>query len=98
MGIIPIIVGGLITWRLSNMLIKQNGPLYVFTRLRAFLAAKRKVTGGLYDILTCMSCVSMLFGAVTALWVSESLFTWLAYTLTFSAIATLLEALWERKS
>ena len=90
-NIFYLLVGGLITWRLSNLLIKQVGPLAIFARFRAFLASKQKRAGGFYDMLSCMSCVSMIMGAVTALGLVGLNLEFFAYFLSFSAIATLID-------
>lgn len=91
-----IVVGGLITWRLANILSVQNGPLDVFARIRAYLASKQKHKGGLYDFVTCTTCISMPIAAVTAILPSQTAFQFIAYTLCFSALGTLLERLTKR--
>lgn len=92
-----LIVGGLITWRLANLISKQSGPLAIFARFRAFLASRQKKTGGLYDIVSCMSCASMIMGAVTALALAGSVLEWFVYVLSFSAIAVLVDALIKKQ-
>lgn len=87
-----LIVGGLVTWRVSRILAKENGPLFVFTRFRAYLAGKQKRSGGFYDMISCVRCVSMYVGAVAAIAPAGTVFEWLVYTLAFSAITSLIEA------
>lgn len=86
-----LIIGGLVTWKTSYMLVKDTGPLDIFARFRAFLATRQKKAGGWFDMFSCIGCVSVYVGATTALWPAESFFEWVLYTLAFSAIATLIE-------
>lgn len=95
---IVLIVGGLVTWRVTNILVKQNGPLAVFARLRAYLASKQKRIGGFYDMFSCIACMSMIVGAVAAVVPSRSVFQWIAYTLSFSAISALVGAYIAKES
>jgi len=94
---IILVIGGLITWRLANLISKQSGPLAIFARFRAFLAGRQKKVGGLYDIISCMSCASMIMGAVTSLALAGDVKTLFLYTLSFSAISLLIDVLIKRK-
>lgn len=98
MDLLTLIIGGLAVWRLSNLLVKQIGPLAVFARFRALLASKQKRPGGLYDMFSCLSCMSMTIGAVTSLALAGSVLEFILYTLSFSAIATLTDALIAKNS
>lgn len=91
MTLLILLIGGLVTWRVSNILAKENGPLMVFLRLRAYLASKQKQMGGLYDMISCVKCVSVFVGLVVALAPAESFFELLLYALAFSAITALIE-------
>jgi hypothetical protein len=73
------------------MLVKESGPLAVFDRLRALLAKYQMNPGGFYDMISCLACTSIYVSAVTALWVAGSFGEWIGYTLSFSAIAVLIE-------
>lgn len=85
------IIASLAIWRLSYAIVKENGPLMVFARLRARLAASQKRSGGLFDLISCIYCVSFWIGLVGALIVSNSVFEWAGYGLAFSAVAVLIE-------
>ena len=85
------IVVSLAVWRLSYAIVRENGPLSVFARLRARLARSQKRSGGLFDLISCVYCVSFWIGLVGALWVSNGILEWLAYGLAFSAVAVLIE-------
>lgn len=98
MNLEAVLIGGLITYRLSHMLVKDKGPLMVFTRLRAFLATKQKKMGGVYDMITCIACVSIWLGAMTAIAFAGDVFSWLGYTLAFSSVSLILERLSGSKS
>jgi hypothetical protein len=89
-----LLFGGLVTWRLAHMLSKELGPKAIFAQLRAHAAKKQRQPGGMYDMLSCVGCTSVYTGAVTALWLAGDVFIWIAYTLAFSAIATILEKLY----
>lgn len=84
------ILGGLITWRLSLMVVKEIGPLGIFERFRAYAAKNHHRRGDLFDALSCFGCVSVYMGAVTALGAAHGLLEWMTYTLAFSAIALLI--------
>lgn len=90
---LTIIIGGLVTWRLSRMIVKESGPLAIFSRLRAKLAEKQKNPGGLYDLVSCVACTSIYIGAVVALWAAESVLGVIWYSLSFSAISVVIERL-----
>jgi len=78
------------------MIVKENGPLMVFARLRARFARTQKRSGGLFDLISCMYCVSVWIGLVGALSVSNDVFEWLGYGLGFSAVTVLIELLTRR--
>lgn len=91
------LVGGIVTWRLANLISKQSGPLAIFARFRAFLASRQRTVGGLFDLVTCTSCISMIMGAVTALTLIGGPSGFIVYTLSFSAIATILDHYMSKK-
>lgn len=69
----------------------------VFMRLRARLGASQKRSGGLFDMISCVRCISMWIGLVGALFVSETPLQWLGYALGFSAVASLIDMLLSKK-
>lgn len=93
---IYLILGGLAVWRLSHMVVKEMGPLGIFSKLRADRARKQKMVGGTFDMLSCVACASIYIGSVAALGAAHGLFSWLGYTLALSAIATFLEQIYDR--
>lgn len=95
---LTLLVGGLVTWRISYMLVKETGPAAIFTRFRAYLAEKQQRMGGFYDLFSCIACMSVWIGSVTALWVAGGVLEFIAYTLSFSAISVLIERFTASKS
>lgn len=91
MSFLTLVIGGLVTWRVSNILVKQKGPLDIFIRFRAYLAQKQKRSGGLFDMISCVTCTSMYIGLLASLAASNGFLEWIAYGLSFSAIASLIE-------
>lgn len=75
------------------MIAKEDGPFMMFPRLRAYLAKNQKHQGGMFDMVSCIGCLSMYIGFVAALAVAGSVFELIAYTLAFSAIAVLIDRL-----
>lgn len=88
-----LVFGGLVTWRLSNILAKENGPLEIFARFRAHLASVQENRGGWFDMVTCVKCISMFIGAVVAVVPAGDVYEWFMYALAFSAITALIERL-----
>ena len=98
MDIVTILIGGIITWRLSHMLVHETGPVAIFEMLRAKFAQNQQQRGGLFDLISCTSCLSLYIGAVTALFVATDAFQVIAYAISFSAITVLVERLTASKS
>ena len=98
MGLTTLLIGGLVTWRISRMIAKEIGPLAIFARLRAYLARRQEVVGGLFDLVTCVACLSVYVGSVVALWMAINAVEWVWYTLAFSALAVAIERLTSSKS
>ena len=93
MDLIAVVIGGLVTWRVSYMIVKETGPLAIFARFRAYLAQKQQKMGGMFDLVSCIACTSVYIGSVTALCFAYGPITWILYTLSFSAVAVLVERL-----
>ena len=92
MSLVTLIFGGLVTWRLSYMLVNEKGPFLIFDRFRAW-AASDPTEGGLFDLLSCVYCTSVWVGAGSALFASRSVLEFIVYTLSFSAVSALIERL-----
>lgn len=57
-----LVVGTLVTWRLSHLLVEEDGPCHLVARLRG--AVDRTALAGLLD---CFGCTSVWVGVVTAI-------------------------------
>lgn len=97
MTLFAFIVASLAIWRLSHAIVKEKGPLDVFARLRARLGASQKRSGGLFDLVSCVRCLSVWIGLIAALSVSDGFMEWLGYGLAFSAVATLIDLFLSKK-
>lgn len=93
MDIIAVVIGGLATWRVSLMIVKEVGPAAIFIKLRAFLASRQKQIGGMFDLVSCVSCTSIYIGAVTSLAFARTPLDVIMYTLSFSAVSVIIERL-----
>lgn len=75
MNIFEIAVLGLATWRISHMMLHENGPWRILRRLRVLLGVRyydeedNDVASAKYEITTCLWCLSVWVGIVlTAMW------------------------------
>jgi hypothetical protein len=72
-----LVVGILATWRLTHLLVREDGPGGIVARGRAALAGTW--IGGLFD---CFDCLSLVLAAPAALWLTKHpadlWWTWLA--------------------
>lgn len=93
MDLVTIVIGGLVTWRISHMIVKESGPVAIFDIFRAFLAKNQKTRGGLFDLVSCVACTSIYIGAIASLFATRDVFEFFLYTLSFSAIASIVERL-----
>lgn len=70
---IELAVLALATWRLTHMLLRENGPWGAFRRLRVALGVvydpqdDTRIVAFRYEISTCMWCLSMWTGAIAGL-------------------------------
>lgn len=95
MTLFSFIIASLAVWRLSYAIVHENGPLMVFLRLRAHLARTQKRSGGLFDMVSCVRCLSMWIGLVGALFVSDSILALFVYAFAFSGAAALIDKLYS---
>jgi len=93
MTLLTFIIISLAVWRLSRGIAKEKGPLMMWAKLRARLARTQKRPGGLFDMVSCVQCLSFWIGLVGALWVSDSIFSWIGYGFAFSGASLIMEAL-----
>lgn len=91
MNTFTFIVASLAIWRLSYGIAREKGPLDVWARLRARLASSQKRSGGLFDMISCVRCLSFWIGLVGALFVSNSILGFFGYAFAFSGVASLID-------
>jgi hypothetical protein len=65
--LLDLILVGLATWRLSSLLVSEDGPFDVFVHVRRAVGAERpgELTG-LATLFTCVWCMSVWIGALLA--------------------------------
>lgn len=98
MNLTELLIGSLVTYRLSVMLVRDLGPYAIFAKLRAYLAKRQTRVGGLYDMISCVSCVSVYIAFLTSLAFAQGVLEIFLYTFAFSAVSKLTEALISSKS
>lgn len=106
MKIVEFLVFCLATWRVSSLLVNEEGPFYVFKRLRESVGIEHDEAGNVFmipgtffaGILSCVWCSSMWVGfGWVVFWLTVP---WLALLwamgLAFSAGAILIEGIVRR--
>jgi hypothetical protein len=96
MNFFYLVLGGLAAYRLSLLISKEDGPAYIFRRIRKLPPKNSSAQQG----LSCPWCVSIWAGALVALYL------WLIgiipgveyplYWLAFSAIAVVCNQQWTK--
>jgi hypothetical protein len=91
-----LVLGGLVTFRLSLLISKEDGPAYIFRKLRRLPSSTSMQRG-----LSCEWCMSMWMGALVALYYGWlGIFPakeWPLYWLAMSAIAIICNQQWIRE-
>jgi hypothetical protein len=59
---VALVIGTLVTWRVSHLLVEEDGPGHVLTRLRQTAAATPLV-----GLLDCFGCTSIWVGTAASL-------------------------------
>jgi hypothetical protein len=85
------ILFALATWRVSNMIVNEDGPFLIFNRLRARVELRT-------DLFSCVWCASiwvgLFFTAVYHVWASGLPdWTFVVLPFAFSAVACLLDSI-----
>lgn len=60
--IVPLFVAALACWRITNMLLREDGPLDLFVKYRTFMGRYPKLAPLAY----CVYCLSVWVGVVAA--------------------------------
>lgn len=95
MSFFYLILGGLVTFRLSLLVSKEDGPAYVFRKLR-----KMPSNVSVQDGLSCEWCVSIWMGALVATyywWIGLTIgLQWPLYWLAMSALGIICNQQWTK--
>lgn len=78
----------LATWRITHLLVREDGPGDVLVRVR-----RRLGRGLLGKLMDCFYCLSLWIAAPAALWLTRQPLDWFVTTLALSGAACLLERL-----
>lgn len=96
MNFFYLVLGGLAAYRLSLLISKEDGPAYIFRRLRKLPSRNSSAKEG----LACEWCMSIWTGAGVALyfWLLRIIpgAQWPLYWLAFSAIAIICNQQWTK--
>ena len=91
MNAMTYLILALATWRTASILIHEEGPFHLFSRLRwwAGIHGEEIHDGLLAGILSCMWCCSMWVGAAWTLmlYVFPEVAIWLALPFAFSMVS-----------
>jgi hypothetical protein len=100
---VDLTVAAIATWRITHMLLYENGPFRLFRKLRERFgvvyadADSSEVVSFQYEITTCPWCLSVwVAAAVTLLQLLSSKVQWLWLPFTYSAAAVAINRLMER--
>ena len=92
-----LLVAGLATWRLSHILLYENGPFAAFRRAREALGviyasdASGEVVSYRYELTVCILCLSIWVGSGVALLLWRwPWFVWLLLPFALSAVASVI--------
>jgi len=80
------LIGALATWRVSALLVREDGPYDLIARLRN---ATRNTMPG--RALECFYCTSLWTAAPAAYWLAGATWRWIVVWLSLSGAACLLE-------
>lgn len=101
-----LIIYGLAVWRISNLLVNESGPFFIFRKIRDLFGIKSDVDGFVYHIpetfmaqvLSCVWCCSFWVSCgLLVLWrLSPTLSLKTAVIFAFSAIAIVIHSVLEK--
>lgn len=80
------LIGALATWRVSALLVREDGPYDLIARLRKTTA--NTMAG---RALECFYCTSLWIAAPAAYWLAGATWRWVVVWLAISGAASLLE-------
>ena len=86
MHVFDFLLGALATWRVSALLVREDGPYDLIARLRR--ATANTMAG---RALACFYCTSLWIAAPAAYWLAGATWRWVVMWLALSGAASLLE-------
>lgn len=97
MSLTSLVLGGLATWRVTNILVHENGPFHVFRRARValgvvYLPDSNDIASYKYELTICVWCMSVWVGLLATLLMlaMPSVAPWAFLPFAFSAVTVLL--------
>jgi len=98
-SLIDLLILGLATWRLSSLLVNEDGPWEIFARMRTMVGIRYNeqslpyATTALSELFTCVFCMSVWMGfLLTAVyWLSSKWTILIMSPFALSAIAVIIE-------
>jgi len=99
-----LLIAALATWRLTTLLVNEDGPLDMLVKFRSFIGIEWDAqsepygTNFIAEAFTCVWCLSIWIGAVVAIFVTPTLIWYPAYALALSAAAIIIEETINGKS
>lgn len=105
LNITQLVVLSLATWRITNLLVHEDGPGDIFVKLRSFIGVRfdehsnRYGTNMVAQAFTCVWCLSIWIAAIMTLSINHVyLHIYVLHLLAISAGSILIEELLNGKS
>lgn len=103
-GAVELFVLGFGTWRLTSIIVNEDGPFFIFARFRHWIGIRSTETNVKFGTnviaegLSCIWCSSVWFGFLSLLFYTwNPSITLIVYTgLTLSTLAIMIEEVLER--
>ncbi len=99
-----LLIAALATWRLTTLLVNEDGPLDMLVKFRSFIGIEWDAqsepygTNFIAEAFTCVWCLSIWIGAVVAIFIAPTIAWYPVYALALSAAAIIIEETINGKS
>jgi len=103
MDISILLIYGLATWRISSLLVQEEGPFHIFEKIRYWVGIQHEgmipdnLLGGILSCVWCCSIWIALFWTIS-LWIIPKWSVMAAMPFAFSAIAILIDPYVRREN
>lgn len=91
------ILSCLAVFRITYMIINENGPYNIFGKLSYYIKSKRYKDGGIVQLFTCFYCLSIYISIPFSILLSNSILEFILYTLSLSTVSIFLYEWFESK-